>query len=185
MKNTSAYLDHYKKIIENIPCDANIKTQFAKRISEGAITRDENPSTHLCVYFAAFDPVNKQVFIGHHKKANQWLFNGGHVDLGELPIDTLKRETGEEWGNGTHLQSTYQPEFLTITKINNILAGKCQLHYDIWYFIPLDMSIFNPDPELTVKEFYEMGWKSITTARKLVTDPNNLAALAEIEKHFI
>lgn len=66
----NAYLNSYKKIIEVIACDEIIKSQFIQRIEGSALTRDENALTHLCVYFAAYDPKNKQVFIGHHKKAN-------------------------------------------------------------------------------------------------------------------
>ena len=54
--------------------------KFLERIQEGKITRDENPKSHVCVYFAAYDPRAKQVFIGHHKKSGFWLFNGRNID---------------------------------------------------------------------------------------------------------
>lgn len=72
-----------------------VASTFFSRIEKGQLTRDENISSHFCVYFAAYDPECKQVFIGQHKKSGLWLFNGGHIDKGETPNETLKREMGD------------------------------------------------------------------------------------------
>src|SRR6185369_9101284 len=72
--------------------------KYLERIKLGNLTKKENPQSHFCTYFAPYDPKAKQVFIGHHKKAGIWLFNGGHVDEGETLRDTLNREIDEEWG---------------------------------------------------------------------------------------
>ena len=47
------------------------------------------------------------------------------------------------------------------------------------------MDTFHPDIDLLTKEFHEAGWKSMATARELVTDLNTQDALMEIEKLFI
>lgn len=55
---------------------------FLARAREENLSRDENPESHFCVYFAAHDPTARELFLGHHKKSNLWIFNGGHIDKG-------------------------------------------------------------------------------------------------------
>lgn len=162
----------------------DIKSAFIKRLKEGAPTRDENPRSHFCVYFAAYDPENQQVFIGHHKKSGLWLFNGGHIDEGEIPTEALSREIKEEWGESVKLQKNYKPMLLTITKINNPTKQTCRLHYDIWYFIPFDKNLFRPDKKLLETEFYENDWKSAIEAKKFIIEKNTLYALEKMEELF-
>ena len=93
-------LDHVQKQLQRIVFGVNIsitsRRVFEKRLLEGKLTRDENPTSHFCVYFSAFDPKSQKVFIGFHKKSRLWLFNGGHMDKGETPMEAIKREMGEE-----------------------------------------------------------------------------------------
>ncbi len=67
------------------------KSKFLHRLTKDKLTRDENIKYHICIYFAAYDPVAKQVFIGSHKKSGLWLFNGGHIEKGETLLDSLER----------------------------------------------------------------------------------------------
>lgn len=161
-----------------------VALEFAKRCNEGHLSRDENPYTHFCVYFAGYDPKEHQVFIGHHKKSGLWLFNGGHMDKGETPEESLYREMGEEWGLKVELERIEQPKLLTITPISNPLKQKCTSHYDIWYFVPLSVTDFQPDPVLLETEFYQTGWKTIDEAKKLVIDANTLKAITEFHTLF-
>ncbi|MBU1104604.1 NUDIX domain-containing protein [Candidatus Parcubacteria bacterium] len=176
---------YLQKLAGQVTSEDGIKTRFSKRAEEGALTRDENPITHFCVYFAAYDPKSQQVFIGHHKKSGLWLFNGGHIDKGEMPLEALEREVREEWGKNTQLNGNYEPSLLTITEIDNPAKQKCRLHYDIWYFIPLNKDSFAPEETLLEKEFHQTGWKTVSEARQLITDTNTLLALYEIEKLFL
>ena len=159
-----------------------ITSEFINRAKEGQPTRDENPYSHFCVYFAGFDPEAKKVFIGHHKKSGLWLFNGGHIDKGENPKEALEREMGEEWGLRIALDVIGEPKLLTITPIDRPEKQKCRIHYDIWFFVPLLKNTFVPDQSLLDTEFYTTGWKSIEEARNLITDPNTLKAIDEFEK---
>jgi 8-oxo-dGTP pyrophosphatase MutT (NUDIX family) len=162
-----------------------VALQYSSRLEEGKLTRDENINTHFVVMFAAYDPESKQVFIGHHKKSGLWLFNGGHIDKGETPDETLKREMGEEWGLEIELQTIGEPKLITITHIKNEHTTiECKEHYDIWYFVPVLKQNFNPKKENLDSEFYTTDWKSIEQARGVVTDPSNLKALFEFEKLF-
>jgi 8-oxo-dGTP pyrophosphatase MutT (NUDIX family) len=176
---------HLKKISNSTKSYKEVKEKFTKRVGEGKFTRDEDPETHFCVYFAAFDQQAKQVFVGHHKKSGFWLFNGGHIDKGELPSEALEREIREEWGNGKRIPNAYSPALLTITEINNPTKQTCRFHYDIWNFIPVNKHDFSPDVSLLASEFHQAGWKSIREAKELITETNTLLALDEIETFFL
>ena len=169
--------------LREIVVTEEVRRSFIQRLSEGQLTRDENPETHFCVYFAAFDPKTDRVFIGHHKKSGFWLFNGGHIDEGETTRVTLRREIGEEWGEGIKMQedSLARPELLTITQIDNPKV-KCKTHYDIWYFVWVNEATFNPEKGKLDKEFYETRWVTLDEARKLVIDPATLIAINYLEK---
>lgn len=163
-----------------------VRQQYLQRLAEGKPTRDENPQTHFCVYFAGFDPKTSEVFVGHHKKSGLWLFNGGHIDEGETPTEALFREIGEEWGDaktiGLPEDAVGRPELLTITEMDNPTKQTCRRHYDIWHFVWADRNTFRPDQEKLDKEFHETRWVTLDEARKLVTDPSTLEAIDYLEK---
>ncbi|MFA6501320.1 MAG: NUDIX domain-containing protein [Parachlamydiales bacterium] len=177
------FIERMSKIALEFP-GSPLVAKFVNRASEGHPTRDEEPYTHFCVYFAGFDPNNRKIFIGHHKKSGLWLFNGGHMDKGEVPEESLDREMGEEWGLKVKLEDIGKPRLLTITPINNPTKQKCTSHYDIWYFVPLSEAVFKPDQDLLATEFHTTGWKTIDEARTLIIDPATLLAIDEFEKLF-
>lgn len=177
-------IERIRNIIKKYP-QSSVNSQFSARLEKGKLTRDENSSTHFCIYFAAYDLQSKQVFIGHHKKSGLWLFNGGHIDKRETPEEALKREISEEWGVKIDSQIIEDPKLITITEIKNKhQTTLCKEHYDIWYFIPVSKHNFNPMKKNLDSEFYTTDWKTIEQARSVVTDPNNLKALSEFEKLF-
>ena len=155
--------------------------EFLRRIRERKLTRDENPVTHFGVYFAGFDPAVREVFVGRHKKSDLWLFNGGHIDLGESLVQTLEREMEEEWGFVHPAAKTLEPCLLTITEITND-RQICRRHYDIWYFAPVDKTTFSPDEAKLAKEFHQIKWATFAEARKAITDLNTLTAVDVLEK---
>lgn len=157
---------------------------FLARAAEGTPTRDENPQTHFSVYFAAYDPMTRQVFMGHHKKSGKWLFNGGHMDAGEMPIETAVREIGEEWGLDMPASALGEPELLTITPISPEIYVPCLVHYDFWYFVPLDQATTQFDQAKLATEFYENRWLTPEAARQLAIDPATHLALDWIEEQF-
>ncbi|NTU99338.1 hypothetical protein HGA64_05055, partial [Candidatus Falkowbacteria bacterium] len=57
---------------EKFPKD--IVEKFRQRMVDDKLTKQENPQSHFCVYFAACDFDSKQVFMGHHIKSGLWLF---------------------------------------------------------------------------------------------------------------
>ena len=156
--------------------------EFVKRVKERKLTKEENPYDHFCIFFAAYDPEAGKVFYGHHKKSGLWLFNGGHIEVGETPEEALVREMGEEWGIEIDLEIIGEPKLLTITEIDNPTKQTCTRHYDIWYFVPVSMEKFNPDELLLKKEYSRIEWMTISEARNQITHPNTLIALSELDK---
>ena len=169
-------------ILKTAKADGKMIENYRNRLEKGAINVQDNPISHFCVYFAAYDPINKLVFIGLHKKSGLWLFNGGHIDKNETPKQALKREIKEEWGIDMDVDNL-APKLLTITNIvSNPAKRPCQTHFDIWFFIPQDRNKFAPDNNLLFQEFHEAGWKTFNEARCLAKDPNTLKGINEIEK---
>ncbi len=170
-------LAELRRIIETTPAPEQVKRDFYERSARGSLIRGENSENHFCVYFAAYDPFLSDVFIGHHKKADLWLFTGGHIDEGEIPAETVEREIQEEWGYRPNGLSIAQPSFLSITEINNLTQQACRRHYDNWYFLPLRREAFAPDEQCLKTEFYEARWMSIANARSLIMDVSTVQAL--------
>ncbi|HKZ34244.1 MAG TPA: NUDIX domain-containing protein [Patescibacteria group bacterium] len=169
-----------KKLIKTRFVESEVASSFLRRLQKGKFSRDENPLTHFCVYFAAFDPKTQNLFLGHHIKSGKWLFNGGHIDEGETTGETLEREVGEEWGLALDPQQVIGPSLLTITTITRPSRVRCLRHYDIWYFISLQENLFRPDQEKLAIEFYTTGWTPHAQSLRLVNDPSTLTAIEHI-----
>lgn len=179
----SKQTDELKQILRETVASDAVKKMFLSRLAKGALTRDENPKSHFCTYFPAYDSRFKEVFIGLHKKSGLWLFNGGHIDRDETPHEAVTREVQEEWGNNQRYVVP-SPSLLTITEIENPKKQTCEHHFDIWYFFSLDKDTFVPDPTLLAKEFHEWGWKSAEETRSLIKNKETIRALGEIETLF-
>ena len=149
--------------------------RFLEKLQEDSITRDEGNMSHFCAYFLPFNPKLNQVFIVHHKKSSLWLAPGGHMDKGELLLETLNREIKEELGIVNFFATLPEPFFISITPINNPVQP-CTEHLDIWFLLNTDGSNFNVDQQ----EFHATKWMNLDSAKEIVTDPANLKALARL-----
>lgn len=174
--------------LKKLLCEQSLNDEtiarFLQRIEDGKLTRDENPKSHFCVYFAPYDPNAKQVFVGHHKKSGLWLFNGGHIDEGETISETLTREISEEWGLSGSDFEIRPPAFFTITEIDNPTKQTCNFHYDMWCFVAVDKNNFRPVESNLMEEFYEVGWKNLDEARNLIKNKNTLLGIEFVENNY-
>ncbi len=176
MPSTSSQPSSWISLVTRDLCSDDAAWQrFQTRIEQGGVSREENPLSHFGVQFVPLNQKTREVFLVHHKKANQWIAAGGHVDLHETPEQTLLREYFEELGEQLDPKTVPSPIFFSILDID-LTRPTCQTHHDLWYAIPSDGSHFQVDPT----EFYETRWMSFDEARALVTDQNNLLALERI-----
>jgi 8-oxo-dGTP pyrophosphatase MutT (NUDIX family) len=88
-------------------------------INSGAdLWRREKPATppkHLVAYFAVLDVASRKLLLVDHRKSGLWLPSGGHVEPGEDPVTTVKREAEEELSLQAVLLDD-APVFLTVTE---------------------------------------------------------------------
>jgi 8-oxo-dGTP diphosphatase len=92
------------------------------------------PSPHLVAYMVLADPSDWSIFLVDHRLSGLWLPAGGHVEPGEDPLDTVRRETTEELGILADLSlCSGQPAFVTVTPTRPV-EGR---HTDVslWYVL--------------------------------------------------
>ena len=166
-----------EKILQETDAPADIKQKYIERLAEGPLVRDENPTTHFCSYFLPYRLKDKTIFLEAHKKSGLWLAPGGHIDQGETPAQTAEREMDEELGMHEHVDKA---RLLTITYIKRDVRA-CTVHYDIWYFVPLDDRALPTSKE---GEFDDARWFTLEEARKAVSDESNLKAFDFVEKNL-
>lgn len=166
-------------LTSDIPVTPVVRKQYATRLREGKLTRNENPLSHFATYVFPFNPKTQEVFLVHHKKANSWIAPGGHIDPGEIPIETFVREAKEELGTIIIPDKNQQPFLLTIADISKS-NQVCKTHYDLWYLLTTDGKDFSVD----LSEFYDTKWMSIAEAKNLVVSEENLQAIDVIRRQY-
>jgi 8-oxo-dGTP diphosphatase len=136
------------------------------------VFRREKPATpprHLVSYVVPTDPADGAVLLAAHRNAGLWLPPGGHVEPGEHPADTARRELVEELSVSAAVAA--RPAFLTITTTVGIDAG----HEDVslWFVAEVPQTAeLRPDQD----EFAGVRWWS--RAEMAAADP------AGFDPHF-
>lgn len=149
-----------RQIIEQIvPEDALEKehVQIALRwIHSGAeifrLEKPATPETHLVSYFILIDVAHKKVLLVDHIKAEAWLPPGGHVEPGEHPLTTVRREIVEELGVEANLLFE-EPLFLTMTRTTGKTAGHTDV--SLWYVLKGNSK---EDLNFDSREFHQIKW---------------------------
>lgn len=104
------------------------------------------PPKHLVSYLVPVDPRDGSVFLVDHRLAGLWLPPGGHVEPGEEPAVTARREAMEELGIEADFSIAGQaPFFLTVTETVSVAGLKAsesdraahRAHTDVslWYLL--------------------------------------------------
>lgn len=127
------------------------------------IAKPATPPTHLVSYFVLID--GEHVLLVDHIKAMLWLPTGGHVEPGEHPRETVRREAFEELG----IQADFvhdAPLFVTSTTTVGQTAG----HVDVslWYVLRGDR---NATLTHDASEFRGVQWFHYTKLPYPRTDP--------------
>ena len=102
------------------------------------MAKPDIPPKHLVSYFALVDPIAGKILLLDHLKAERWLPSGGHIEPGEHPKETVRREIREELALEADFLSE-DPLFITQT----VTVGKTAGHTDVslWYVLRGDAKI--------------------------------------------
>lgn len=144
--------------------EAHIKSTIAW-IDSGAeifrIQKDALPPKHLVSYALVIDRKDQKILLLNHKKALLLLPSGGHVDIGELPVDAAVRELKEELDLSLEL---YDPEndasvpfFISVADT----VGISEKHTDVslWYIFESNGEVvLNKNNEEFIREFDGYRW---------------------------
>ncbi len=139
------------------------------------------PSPHLVSYFLPVDPASGSMLLADHCKSGLWLPPGGHVEPGEHPAETVRRETREELGIDARFSplTGERPAFVTVTPT---VPGPGQ-HTDVSLWFVLECGAdeeLTPDPA----EFRGVHWwtrPEIARADPGILDPHFRRMLAKID----
>ncbi len=129
---------------------------FLNKLKDPKILKKQNTPSHLCVMFIPFYQTsnnNIYIYLGHHKKADDWIVPGGHIEPNETPTQTVIREFKEEL-NFDIKPNQVQFFNIAIKPVNKPHWG-CVTHYDLWYAIRLPNRI---DFEFITSEYYQARW---------------------------
>lgn len=129
--------------------------------------KPRTPAQHLVSYFLVVDPDGPCFLLVHHIKAGKWLPPGGHVEPGEGPVDTVKREIREELGIQAQFPAWIgeRPLFLTVTDTVGALPDR---HTDVSLWFVLE-GHRHQELVLDASEFHEARWW--TADEVLTSDP--------------
>jgi 8-oxo-dGTP diphosphatase len=114
------------------------------------------PERHLVSYVVLVDPDDASILLVDHLNARLWLPPGGHVEPGEHPTDTARREAHEELGiDPVLIDPSGRPSFVTVTRTGGVDAG--HIDVSLWYLL-----VGHRDMNLVIDEteFNEARWWS-------------------------
>lgn len=160
------------ELAEILPLDEQEHADIARVVqlilSGASLYRGDQPdmpSPHLVSYFPLVDPDAQAVLLGAHRKSGLWLPTGGHVEPGEHPRDTVRRECLEELRCEARFL-TRAPVLVTISTTRGPAP-----HEDIslWYAL---RGATDHLPDYDRGEFTDMRWFTITEIPFAHSDPN-------------
>jgi 8-oxo-dGTP diphosphatase len=118
--------------------------------------KPRTPSPHLVSYFLLVDRSAGSVLLCDHRLSGLWLPTGGHVEPGEHPVGTVRREAVEELGVTAQPDAAFgdRPFFLTMTETVGPPATR---HVDVSLWFALTGRVGQPlHPDQ--REFAQVRW---------------------------
>jgi 8-oxo-dGTP diphosphatase len=133
------------------------------------------PSPHLVSYFLLVDRLAGSVLLCDHRLSGLWLPTGGHVEPGEHPLGTVRREAVEELGITAEPDAAFGdwPFFLTMTETVGLPAMR---HVDVSLWFALSGRTGQPlHPDQ--RESARIRWWTVAELRQ--------ASLGRFEPHLL
>ena len=155
---------------------ADARSWIASGVDLCRIAKPATPPKHLVSYFVLVD--DGHVLLVDHRNAKLWLPTGGHVEPGEHPRQTVRRELQEELGIKAP-QKISPPLMITCTETVGLTAG----HVDVslWYALPGDRRCaLLYDAE----EFNAVRWFAFTDVPLSRSDPHMARFLHKLDTHY-
>lgn len=118
-------------------------------------TKGEGALLHYCSFFLPFDKEKGMIYLGHHKKADDWIPPGGHTETGETPSNTAVREMKEELRVDI-TKEMLEPFALSVKEIGRPEQG-CEAHYDVWHLVHTKVQNY----DFLKSEYYDARWFTI------------------------
>jgi 8-oxo-dGTP diphosphatase len=141
----------------------------------------KTPPKHLIAYFLLRDAADGSVLLVHHRKAGLWLPTGGHVEPGEDPAATVRREAPEELGlTAKFADPNARPLFITVTETTGEAETR---HVDVslWYLLD---GTAGDELHADEREFSDVRWwtrAEIAAADHRFLEPHLMRFLAKVE----
>lgn len=129
--------------------------ELVKESEYDNITVQEKQGHHLTASGVIVSKLG--VLLHLHKRIPMWFQPGGHIDLGETPLESVRREVLEETG----LTPIFRPEIFDVD-VHDTTWG--HVHYDIRYLAWCEDTNFNPP----VGESQKVAWFSLPAAEQVV-----------------
>jgi 8-oxo-dGTP diphosphatase len=140
--------------------------------------RPATPSPHLVSYFLLRERRRDRVLLVDHRKADLWLPAGGHVEPGEHPVATVRRESIEELGVPAVFSGGMEdPSFITVTET---VGPDRHTDVSLWFVLNGQTDqVFTPDHQ----EFRSVRWwtaAELDDADPTRFDPHLMRMLAKL-----
>lgn len=137
------------------------------------LQKPATPPKHLVSYFLL--SCESKVLLVDHINAKLWLPTGGHVEPGEHPKDTVRREIREELGIAADFLCE-TPLMVTVTETVGLTAGHTDV--SLWYALRGDSNL----PLLfDLNEFHGVRWFDIEALPLDRTDPHLARFVQKLE----
>jgi 8-oxo-dGTP pyrophosphatase MutT (NUDIX family) len=189
MQVTTGLLDEIYALVDGLRPFDDLETRHRSeclgwlRETEDVFRRvkPRTPSPHLVAYALLRDDQDGSVLLVDHIKSGLWLPAGGHVEPGEHPVETVRREVAEELGVSTVFvpQLGERPSFLTVTETVDTPERR---HTDVsmWFMLTSSRDqVLAPD----LGEFRQIRWwtpEEVNHADPKTLDPHMGRTIAKL-----
>lgn len=168
--NNELIRSEIKEIIKNVRPYDDIEEghieDAVKWIESGVeifrIERPDKPAKHLVCYTVIYDIEEQKMLLFEHRKSLLIIPSGGHVDVNELPYDTVKRELKEEIDLDLELYDFCEESPFFVSQVTTVGLVSGHRDVDLWYFVKGNSRFcINEDADDFQREFAGYKWYSL------------------------